>query len=104
MNRMGYFIFEGIDPNRCRVFYSGTMTERERRAVLSYMNEGVRHEQWMGWATSRMDGSRLGTQCMKTPDEKWRFPEEWNTHYIVEHGLCPPRNFINDAVAWWELT
>lgn len=102
MKRMGYFHFEGVNPSRCQRFYGGTMTDRERRAVLAYMNEGVLHEQYMGFATSRMDGSILGTRCMKTPDEKWRFPEEWNTHYIMEHGLRPSRDFIDDALMWWE--
>jgi hypothetical protein len=46
------------------------------------------------------DPVSLGCCDMITPDGKWIFPQEWDTHYIAKHGLAPPREFIEDALAF----
>jgi len=75
------------------------MTEGEIQALVSYMDAGVIGIQWRGIAMCRICGEMLGSACMTTPDDKWRFPERWQ-HYITEHGVRPPEEFIRDALAW----
>ena len=174
---MGFFEFDGVDPERCREDYGGSMTDAEREAVLAYM-AASRGEPYKGLAPSRIEGTwrwwteedkrqarehqerlldyyypfrikyptlsiseilstpegeraeresfgkgllgdllddrdekrpgvngtydavTLGCCDMYTPDGKWIFPQMWDSHYIVKHGLTPDREFVKDAVAW----
>jgi hypothetical protein len=37
---------------------------------------------------------------MRTPDGKWIFPHNWDTHYVDKHDIAPTREFVKDAIIW----
>lgn len=95
--------------------YKKPMTRLELEATLAYMDSATKLVQWRGSAecricpTMREQGvsnrrdhvGALGSKCMLTPDEKWKFPESWQ-HYITVHGIRPTEEgFIKDALAWY---
>ena len=54
---MGFFEFDGVDPERCREDYGGSMTDAEREAVLAYMAAATKDVAYMGLAPSRIEGT-----------------------------------------------
>jgi hypothetical protein len=76
------------------------MTLEEKEIILEYMSTATEKDCYMGRANSRMDGSMLGSCDMITPDDKWIFPEKWDTHYVDKYNICPPREFVEDAIKW----
>lgn len=79
------------------------MDQQEKDIILEYMSNATEEAAYMGLADSRMDGSMLGSRDMRTPDGKWIFPEQWDTHYVDKYNICPPREFVDDAIKWKEV-
>jgi len=99
---MGFFMWGGVDPDRVKKEYPDLMNQQEKDIILEYMSNATEEDAYKGLADSRMDGSILGSRDMRTPDGKWIFPEQWDTHYVDKYNICPPREFVEDAVKWKE--
>ena len=97
---MGFFMWDGCNVERVKQEYHDTMTSEEKQIILEYMNNSTEEEAYMGRANSRIDGTILGNRDMRTPDGKWIFPEKWDTHYVDKYNICPPREFVDDAIKW----
>jgi hypothetical protein len=80
--------------------YPDLMNQQEKDIILEYMSNATEEAAYKGWADSRMDGTMLGSRDMRTPDGKWIFPEQWDTHYVDKYNICPSREFIEDAIKW----
>jgi hypothetical protein len=99
---MGFFYWDGSDIIRVKAEYPDTMTPEEKEVVLDYMSNSTEETSYMGKSTSRIDGTFLGSRDMRSPDGKWIFPEQWDTHYVEKHDIAPTREFIEDALKWKE--
>jgi len=97
---MGFFNWRGSDFERVKKEYPDSMTPEEKRIILDYMNNSLIETSYMGMSTSRIDESFLGSSDMRTPDGKWIFPEQWDKHYVNKYNICPPREFVEDAIKW----
>ena len=97
---MGFFNWSGSDFERVKKEYPDSMTPEEKQIILDYMNNSLRETSYMGMSTSRIDESFLGSSDMRTPDGKWIFPEQWDKHYVDKYNICPPREFVEDAIKW----
>ena len=98
---IGFFNWDGCDIERVKRDYPGKMTEEEKQIVLKYMKASTEEAAYMGFAMSRIEKDKiLGTKDMKTPDGKWIFPEQWDSHYVEKYDIAPPRDFIDDALKW----
>jgi hypothetical protein len=75
------------------------MSFAELYGVLSYIKASKKGLGYMGWASCRSCGEHLGSFDMLTPDNNFVFPEMYE-HYIVEHGVRPPENFMKAAAKW----
>lgn len=68
---------------------------KEYNAVLCVLSRPEREEGYMGWSDCRVCGRRNGTHdYFHGP---WRFPEGYG-HYVVDHCVKPPREFIEYAL------
>ena len=67
----------------------------ERRAVLGYMQKVPRGQQYRGWSECRICGKHNGS-CDMT-DGVYTWPEGF-AHYITEHGVRPPREFVDHCL------
>jgi hypothetical protein len=79
----------------------GTLTNEEATAVLAFIEASKVSASWRGYAGCRVLGCNdlLGTHDMVTPDEGFIFPDKYE-HYIIQHGVRPPEDFIQAALAW----
>lgn len=77
----------------------GSITDEERKAIVSYIESSKMSVGYMGWANCRVCGERLGALDMRTPDNNFVFPERYE-HYITEHNVRPPEDFIKAAIVW----
>jgi hypothetical protein len=66
-------------------------SERRYR-VINHLAAGMMHEAWLGFAGCRICKCQNGTLCLS--DGTWRWPEGY-LHYIEEHSVMPPTEFIN---------
>jgi hypothetical protein len=65
----------------------------ERQMVIDYIKKGKIKHSWMGSSTCRICGKRgNGSSCLT--DGTWVWPEGLS-HYLEEHNVKPPREFIN---------
>lgn len=99
---MGFFMWGEVDPELVKKEYPGIMNAETKSIVLEYMGAATKETGYMGMASSRIDGSFLGSHDMRTPDGKWIFPEQWDTHYVEKYDICPTQEFVDDAIKWKE--
>jgi hypothetical protein len=97
---IGFFMWDECNAERVKQEYPDTMAPDEKEIILEYMSKSTEETSYMGWANSRIDGTMLGSRDMRTPDGKWIFPEKWDTHYVETYNICPPREFVEDALKW----
>jgi hypothetical protein len=98
--KMGFFDFRH-DPERAKAEFPMDMEWlTEGGAVIAYMKASTVHKRYRGMAGCRACDVMLGSCDMLTPDRKWIFPQGWK-HYIVQHEMGPPREFVDDAVLWF---
>lgn len=67
--------------------------DADRAFVVQRLKGAATLTSWRGFSTCRICGKGLGTQC-RTFDGTWVFPEKFE-HYIEEHGLTLPQEFID---------
>lgn len=80
----------------------GPMANGETDAVLAFIEAASIHMAWRGMALCRVCHLKmLGSCCMVSPDKMFIFPAQYE-HYIVEHGVRPPEDFIAAALKWYE--
>jgi len=100
-NLFGYFDFDYVSSEMVKNLYPDVMTKEEKQSILKYMSSSKSLTGYMGFAMSRMEENvMLGTHDMITPDNKWVFPEKWDSHYVDKHNIAPIRKFIDDALKW----
>lgn len=80
---------------------AGHLTDEETTAILSFIEASKVHASYRGFAGCRVLGCRewLGTCDMVTPCGEFIFPDKYE-HYLVMHGVRPPEDFIQAALAW----
>lgn len=99
--RFGFFDFMGVDPDRVVSEY-GEIDPRHKEAVVMYLAAAKQHQRYRGMASSRMDGSMLGSADMITCDGEFVFPERWGEHYVQKYNISPPQEVVEVALEWWE--
>jgi hypothetical protein len=64
----------------------------ERARVAEYLKFGKKHEQWRGSSACRVCGLDNGSQDLTDGFYVW--PQGY-AHYVLEHGVKPPQDFID---------
>jgi hypothetical protein len=90
-----------------KVFFDSFIDENFKNTTdfiycLSYITNSKERslkDVYMGKATCRLCGEKLGSKDYYSPDGKWKFPEKFE-HYLVEHDIKPYQQFIDDAKEW----
>jgi hypothetical protein len=93
MKAIGYW-FNDHHPNfpKPEKYVDQSWDQSERENVAKYLDSGKKFVTWRGCSTCRMCGKRNGSQCLT--DNTYIWPEGFS-HYIREHGVKPPDEFIN---------
>ena len=65
--------------------------ETERYAVALYLSAGRVTNRWKGLSTCRICGKMNGSTCLS--DGTFIWPQGF-AHYIEEHGVRPPDEFV----------
>ena len=79
--------------------FHGSMDDAETKCIIKYIEASEKGMGYMGWASCRACGDRLGSRDMSTPDGKFMFPQGYE-HYILKHYVRPPEEFIRAATEW----
>lgn len=76
------------------------MRAEDRLRLARYLDAGVVYEMYLGYSWCRfdcgIDQTRLGTKELS--DSRWVWPEGLS-HYVREHGVLLPADFIQEALA-----
>ena len=67
----------------------------ERERVIAYLERGTIHESWRGWSTCRLCGRPNGSR--DHTDDVYVWPEGY-VHYVRDHAVRPPADFIAHAL------
>jgi hypothetical protein len=67
----------------------------QRRLIAMYLKEGVQKFAWRGMSCCRICGIRNGSTCLTDGTFVW--PQGF-AHYIEEHGVRPPEEFVRHAM------
>ncbi len=88
-----YSIYEPELPNPA-CFEDSNWNLKEKNLVIEHLKKGKSIADWMGtsWCRYRCGESGMGASCLT--DGKYIFPEKL-THYIEQHNLRLPREFVN---------
>jgi hypothetical protein len=78
----------------------GELSNDECDAVLAFIKGSGINMAYRGMARCRACDEMLGSCRMLTPDAAFVFPQLYE-HYIVEHGVRPPQEFIDAAKKWY---
>ena len=70
--------------------------EREREAIALYLESGTDVEWWKGFSDCRVCHKFNGSTDKS--DGKYLWPEGF-AHYVREHGVKPPQEFIEHALS-----
>ena len=62
--------------------------------VANHIRKATAVNHWKGDAACRLCDERLGSACLS--DGKYIFPEKFE-HYLIEHDVKPPKEFIENA-------
>jgi hypothetical protein len=67
----------------------------KREAVTSHLNAGRIHARWRGLSSCRLCGVHNGSTCLTDGTYVW--PSGFS-HYIREHNVRPPDDFIQHVL------
>lgn len=78
-------------------FVDESWDEKERKMVVDYLKSRSKSGpkiliRWRGWSNCRICGCHNGSTCVG--DDKFIWPDGF-AHYIEEHGVRPPREFVD---------
>lgn len=73
-------------------FIDATWNKKERQAVVEYLNKAKEHESWRWCFNCKFCGKENGSRNLT--DGTYVFPEGF-AHYIEEHNIKPPQEFID---------
>ena len=76
-------------------YYDPHWDEEEREAVATYLDSGKIADSYRGWSECRVCGCMNGTSDMTDGTYLW---PEGLSHYVREHNIRLPREFINHAM------
>jgi hypothetical protein len=78
----------------------GEMRAEDRLRLARYLDAGMIYEMYLGFSWCRfgcgIDQTRMGTKELS--DSRWAWPEGLS-HYVREHGVLLPEEFIQEALA-----
>ena len=69
--------------------------EKERKAIIDYLDNGEIVARWRGWSNCRICNRMNGSVCKG--DGVYQWPEGYS-HYIKEHNVKPPQDFISHVL------
>jgi hypothetical protein len=72
-----------------------TWDSRERDLVVDYVLCADVLTQWRGVSACRFCGKFVGSKCLT--DKVYQWPEGY-VHYLQEHGVKPPQEFIDHII------
>lgn len=73
-----------------------TWDRTERKAVVAYLLSGKIKDRWRGGARCRICDAPNGSTCLT--DGVYVWPEGF-AHYVEEHDVKPPQDFIDHVFA-----
>lgn len=73
-------------------FVDSSWSGLEKESVIKYLRNGQVVKRYRGYSNCRICEKLNGTTCHG--DGTWQWPEGF-LHYIIDHGVKPPQEFID---------